>query len=127
MIATDIAQRYAKGESLEALAHEYHMNKRTISKTVRAMGVEIRPAGFDATRTRSGVLASALSAHERKLATGIYCKKCEIILRYDPGQDGYCGECFEEVSHAVVPALALHCSDSDLHDTAADGEGVQQT
>ena len=97
MIASDLAQRYAQGESLSTLARDYHMNKRTIAKTVRAMGGVIRPAGFDALRTRAGVLASERKAHDTRMATGACCKRCEILLRFDPGQDGYCGECSEEV------------------------------
>ena len=97
VIATELAQRYGQGESLNTLARDYHMNKRTIAKTVRAMGGEIRPAGFDAERTRAGVLASERKAHEKRMVSGEYCVRCEILLRFDPGQDGLCGECMEEV------------------------------
>jgi hypothetical protein len=38
MIAAELVQRYAQGESLNALALEYHLCNRTIAKTVRAMG-----------------------------------------------------------------------------------------
>jgi hypothetical protein len=90
-------QRYAQGESLNALALEYHLDKRTIAKTVRAMGGEIRSAGFDRERMQAGVLASMRQAHEKRMATGEHCRRCEILLRFDPGQNGYCGECWEEV------------------------------
>lgn len=98
MIATELAARYANGESLSTLAHDYGMNKRTVAKTVRAMGVTVRPAGFDAKRTRAGVLAAARKARERRMASGGKCARCEILLRFDPGQNGFCGECWEEVT-----------------------------
>jgi hypothetical protein len=96
MIATELAQRYSQGESLSTLSREYHMDKRNIAKTVRAMGGVMRPAGFNASRTRAGVLASQRKAHDKRMATGERCCRCEILLRFDPGQNGYCGECFEE-------------------------------
>jgi hypothetical protein len=98
MVATELAQRYGQGEGLKTLAREFGMGPRTVAKTLRAMGVEIRPAGFTATRTRAGVLASERKADDKRMATEEYCLRCEILLRYDPGQDGYCGECWREVT-----------------------------
>ena len=96
MIAADLAQRYAQGESLRTLAQDYHLDKRTIAKTVRAMGVVIRPAGFNASRTRAGVLASERKAHDKRMATGAFCKRCEILLSQAPtGGAGLCGYCLE--------------------------------
>lgn len=97
MIAADLAQRYAQGESLNALALEYGVCKKTVARLVRAMGGEMRPAGFDRSRILAGVQASARQAYEKRMATGEHCRRCEILLRFDPGQDGYCGECWEEV------------------------------
>lgn len=121
MIATELAQRYAGGESLNTLACEYHLSKRAIAKTVRAMGGEIRPPGFDFSRAEAGRLASARKAHEKRMAPGEHCQRCEILLRFDPGKDGLCGECFEEVSHVVVFADTLHRGDPGMSGEAADG------
>ena len=96
MIASDLAQRYGEGESLNTLAQDYHLDKRTIAKTVRAMGGVIRPAGFNASRTRAGVLASERKAHDKRMATGAFCKRCEILLSQAPtGGAGLCGYCLE--------------------------------
>ena len=100
MIAADLAQRYAQGESLSTLAREYHLAKCTVAKTVRAMGGEIRPAGGGHRGRIVGPHAAEMrlrKAREKKLATGEFCQRCEILLRFDPGQNGYCGECFSEV------------------------------
>jgi len=96
MIASDLAQRYGEGAGLKLLSVEFRMSPRTVAKTLRAMGVVIRPAGFNAERTRAGVLDSERKAHEKRMATGAFCTRCEILLRFDPGQNGYCGECWEE-------------------------------
>jgi len=96
VIASDLAQRYGEGESLNTLAQDYHLDKRTIAKTVRAMGGVIRPAGFNASRTRAGVLASERKAHDKRMATGAFCKRCEILLSQAPtGGAGLCGYCLE--------------------------------
>ncbi len=73
MIAAELAQRYSQGESLNTLAHEYHMGSDTVSKLVKSMGLALR-----------------VDRRPR-------CQRCEILLRFDPGQDGYCGECWREV------------------------------
>jgi hypothetical protein len=96
MIAAEMARRYAKGESLSTLAREYHLAKRTVARLVRTMGGEIRPSGFDNARRQAGLLASGRKSHEKRMHAHEHCKRCEILLRYDPGQDGLCGECWEE-------------------------------
>ena len=100
MIASDLAQRYAQGESLRTLAQDYHLDKRTVAKTVRAMGGVIRPAGGGhrgQAATRAAIEMRRQKAHARKLAAGLFCRRCEILLEFDPGRDGLCGECMEEV------------------------------
>ena len=96
MIASDLAQRYGQGEGLKPLAREFGLGPRTVAKTLRAMGVVIRPAGFNASRTRAGVLASERKAHDKRMATGAFCKRCEILLSQAPtGGAGLCGYCLE--------------------------------
>jgi len=102
MVATELAQRYAAGESLRTLSREYHMDKRHIAKTIRAMGGEIRPSGICA--TPAFLAAQEAARIKGREARRDHCQRCEILVRFDPGQNGYCGECWEEVSHAVVPA-----------------------
>ena len=100
MIAADIAARYGQGESLSTLAREYRLCKRTIAKTVRAMGGVIRRAGGGhrgQAAPRAAIEMRRQKAHARKLATGLFCRRCEILLEFDPGRDGLCGECMEEV------------------------------
>lgn len=97
MIATDLAQRYSQGESLSTLAREYHMDKRNIARTIRAMGGAMRPAGFDFSPAfLAAQRVGQIRAREARREPGKYCQRCEILLRFDPGQNGYCGECWEE-------------------------------
>ena len=102
MIASDLAQRYGEGAGLKLLSVEFRMSPRAVAKTLRAMGVVIRPAGFNAERTRAGVLGSERKAHEKRMATGAFCKRCEILLEFDPGRDGWCGECLEEAQDVTA-------------------------
>jgi len=102
MVATELAQRYSQGGGLKSLAREFGMGPRTVAKTLRAMGVVIRPAGFNAARTRAGVLASERKAHDKRMGTGAFCKRCEILLSATPAGDaGICGWCKEEITCSI--------------------------
>ncbi len=35
----------------------------------------------------------------RRINKNPKCKRCKILLQYDPGDGTYCGECLEELDH----------------------------
>jgi len=124
-VKEEILARYQAGGSLTVLISKYHIGQHTLRRLLVSMGATIRPVGVRVHQvSREEVRALQHKARERRMASGEYCRRCEILLRYDPGQDGYCGECWEEVSHAVVSQNPLHGRYPGLPDTAADGEGI---
>jgi hypothetical protein len=98
MIASDLAQRYGEGAGLKLLSVEFRMSPRTVAKTLRAMGVVIRPAGFAAPSPAflAAQRAGKIRAREERGASGIVCQRCEILLSQAPtGGAGLCGYCLE--------------------------------
>jgi hypothetical protein len=82
MIATELVQRYSQGESKSALARRYGISWDKVASILVHMD-----------------------------AAGPTCKRCEILLRFDPGQDGFCGECWEEVGNVDLVSQSAPRSD----------------
>ena len=101
-VKEEILGRYQQGDSLVTLMAEYHIGQVPLRRLLTAMGATIRPAGGSARGRivpKRAVEMRQRKAHDKRMASGERCQRCEILVRFDPGQDGYCGECFEEVSH----------------------------
>ena len=99
-VAAVILASYQDGNSLTTLMAKYHIGQDQLRRLLVSMGATIRPCGVRVHQmSREEAHASQRKARERRMGTGERCQRCEILLRFDPGQDEYCGECFEEVSH----------------------------
>jgi transposase-like protein len=99
MIATELAQRYSQGGGLKSLAREFGLAPRTVAKTLRAMGVVIRPAGFGKPSAAflAAQRAGKIRAREEGRTPGTYCARCQILLAAAPAGDaGLCGWCASE-------------------------------
>lgn len=108
-VKEEILARYQAGDGLVILRRDYHIGQNQLRRLLTAMGATIRPAGVRVHQvSREEARAAQRKARERRMASGEHCVRCEILLRYDPGREGYCGECYLEVSHDLVSALALH-------------------
>jgi hypothetical protein len=95
-VKDEILARYQGGVSFVILMRDYHIGQTTLRRLLASMGATIRPAGVRVhLPSRKEAAAAECKAHERRMASGEYCQRCEILLRFDPGQNGYCGECWE--------------------------------
>lgn len=111
-VKEEILACYQQGDSLVTLMATYHIGQHPLRRLLTAMGATIRPVGVRVHQvSREEASASQHKARERRMASGEKCQRCEILLRFDPGREGYCGECWEEVGNVDLVSQAAVRSD----------------
>jgi len=97
MIATEILTRYQAGDGFLTLMRAYHIGQPTLRRLLITMGATIRPHGQHGRPSAYQSSSVAQRDIENHHGDPQYCKRCEILLRFDPGQHGYCRECLQHL------------------------------
>ena len=103
----EILVRYQDGDSLHTLRRDYHLGLPKLRRLLVAMGATIRPTGQHGRPCDYRNPSFAQQDIQDHTGDPQYCKRCEILLRFDPGHDGYCSECFLDL-HPQGAQLACH-------------------